>query len=115
MLMIDRITCRQLRPHPNVVTLLGVCLKDPNICIVTEYVDGGSLDKLIYNFKQELDLRSIVKIAKDAASGMVHLHSENIIHADLAARNLLVNRNKQHLQRVLEFYSLSFSDFKSWK
>ena len=31
----------------------------------------------------DLDARKIVKFAKDIASGMSHLHAENIMHLDL--------------------------------
>lgn len=36
----------QLR-HPNVVLYIGACTKPPNICIVTEWCEHGSLYRLV--------------------------------------------------------------------
>jgi len=37
-----------------------------------------------------MDINLAIRMIKNVASGMNHLHSENILHCDLAARNLLV-------------------------
>lgn len=37
---------RNLRPHPNCVTMFGVCSSLP-VCIVTEFVEGGNVEELI--------------------------------------------------------------------
>jgi len=77
----------RLRPHKNVVQLLGIC-KSP-LCIVTEFYKNGSL--LNYLAHQTLTDAEVVKILKGIAAGMVHLHKENVIHRDLAARNILLS------------------------
>jgi len=79
---------KNLRNHPNVCSILGICT-DP-VAIVMEYVSGGSLLSCIANKKIQMTPTRVVKFAKDIASGMSHLHAENIIHLDLACRNLLV-------------------------
>lgn len=33
---------RQLR-HPNIVQFMGVCLEKPDLCIITEFLERGSL------------------------------------------------------------------------
>lgn len=38
-----------IRPHPNVVSLLGVCTEPSHYAIITEYLVGGSLDKALEN------------------------------------------------------------------
>ena len=48
----------------------------------------------------------VLELAKDIASGMSHLHAENIIHLDLACRNLLVSEganDRQHI-KVLQLF-----------
>eukprot|EP00027_Filamoeba_sp_ATCC50430_P004459 CAMPEP_0168552362 /NCGR_PEP_ID=MMETSP0413-20121227/6674_1 /TAXON_ID=136452 /ORGANISM="Filamoeba nolandi, Strain NC-AS-23-1" /LENGTH=843 /DNA_ID=CAMNT_0008582967 /DNA_START=113 /DNA_END=2644 /DNA_ORIENTATION=- len=85
---------RNLRSHPNVCTIFGVCT-DPQypICIVMEYLPDGSLDHLVYQDQSsqfKIDWESFFDFAKDIASGMSHLHAENILHCDLACRNLLL-------------------------
>jgi len=82
-----------LRPHPAVVALLGVCI-DPNypLCIVTEWMSGGSLLNLI-NQNVEIPLERVREFALAICSGMNHIHHENIIHCDLAARNCLIEKD----------------------
>jgi len=97
---------KNLRPHPNVCDLLGVCTKPEfPICIVTELLSEGSLVDLIQNGKISIDANLAVTIAKDIASGMSHLHKENILHCDLAARNLLVSLKgkDQYVIKVADF------------
>jgi serine/threonine protein kinase len=79
---------KKLRPHQNVVLFLGVTL-DP-ICIVTEYMLGGSLESLLKNDHMTFSIPALKRITAGIAAGMFHLHSENIVHRDLAARNVLV-------------------------
>jgi serine/threonine protein kinase len=77
-----------LRPHPNVVQVLGVSVNGTYPAIVMEFCPGGSLDKFLAN--KELSVKEQYKLIKGIAAGMLHLHSSNIIHRDLAARNVLV-------------------------
>ena len=65
-----------------------------------EYVSGGSLLHCLANDKISLNTKKVIKFASDIASGMSHLHAENIIHLDLACRNLLVNFAAKDVQHV---------------
>jgi len=89
--------------HPNVVRFCGLCVVPPNLCIVTQYFENGSLEDLVVNRKPKVDLelRTVVSMAIDIASGVLHLHMEGVIHRDLAARNLLVDSNMS--VRVADF------------
>eukprot|EP01119_Soliformovum_irregulare_P018069 TRINITY_DN5478_c0_g1_i3.p1 TRINITY_DN5478_c0_g1~~TRINITY_DN5478_c0_g1_i3.p1 ORF type:complete len:691 (-),score=199.18 TRINITY_DN5478_c0_g1_i3:164-2104(-) len=78
-----------MRPHPNVIQLLGVS-KDP-WALVTEYLPEGNIMKFLENGGAKMDEDVIWKISNDVIRGMAHLHAENIVHCDLAARNLLVS------------------------
>jgi len=79
---------KNMRNHTNVCSIFGICTNP--VAIVMEYVPGGSLLNCIANKKIAMTPSRIVKFARDIASGMSHLHAENIIHLDLACRNLLV-------------------------
>lgn len=78
-----------MRPFPNVIQLFGVVTK-PELMIVTEFCDGGSLyAKLRIGITKQEQIQALFQIAK----GMNHLHNEGIIHRDLAARNILLSSN----------------------
>jgi len=81
---------KNLRPHPHVVTMLGV-VSDP-LCIVTKYYENGSLIDLL-NSEHKMSMSVNITIMKGIASGMLHLHKEGIIHRDLAARNVLLDKD----------------------
>ena len=34
-----------VKPHRNIVLLLGICTTEGQFCIVTEFCDNGSLEK----------------------------------------------------------------------
>ena len=69
---------------------LGIC-SEP-LAIITELAPNGSLD--VYLKKNlQIDLNQKKKWMKQISTGIGHLHSEEIIHKDLAARNILLGEN----------------------
>ena len=48
-----------------------------------QYVPNGSLWAMRVSNALKLDTKSVIDYALDIASGMLHLHSEDIIHCDL--------------------------------
>jgi len=82
---------KHLRPHPNVVSVLGVCMDLVDPFILSEYIDGGSLSQLLNETQAFLSPEAAVQICKDVASGISHVHREGILHNDIASRNVLVS------------------------
>jgi serine/threonine protein kinase len=50
----------------------------------------GSLDKLLYDSNEKLSNERKLELIEGIALGMYHLHKHNIVHCDLAARNILL-------------------------
>jgi len=96
----------RMRPHYNVLLLLGVCTVSPPYCIVTEYMDGGSLYALLMSDKK-IDNSDIVKIIKGVGRGLLHLHMEGVVHRDLAARNILLKETKDGFEPKISDFGLS--------
>jgi len=98
---------KKLRPHSAVVQFLGISINQQQCMIVTEYMSGGSLYDLLHS-DVYLAPPLLLQILKNIASGMCHLHREEIIHRDLAARNCLLTGNLEvkvadfGMSRVLE-------------
>lgn len=78
-----------LRPHKNVVQLRGLCLQP--LCVVMDFVDGGSLESRLHKREVEVTWREVFKWAQGIVAGLHHCHCEGIVHRDLAARNVLLD------------------------
>ncbi|XXG71783.1 hypothetical protein AAC387_Pa07g1029 [Persea americana] len=80
--------------HKNVVQFIGACTRAPSLCIVTEYMSGGSVYDFLHKQKGTFKLPSLLRVAIDVSKGMNYLHQNNIIHRDLKAANLLMDENE---------------------
>jgi sterile alpha motif and leucine zipper-containing kinase AZK len=82
--------------HPNILQFMGACTHPPHLCIVTEYMNKGSLFKLLHRTPEwQPTYCDKLQIAIDIARGMHYLHSSKppIIHGDLKSANILLNSN----------------------
>jgi serine/threonine protein kinase len=86
-------TMRSIKPHPNVVMLLGIC-HDP-YSLVTEFMEQGSLDRWLKAHPDVDDKGGLRRIVREIIAGVAHLHAQPLIHRDLAARNVLVAASGQ--------------------
>jgi hypothetical protein len=84
-----------LQPHENVVTLFGVVvLGDDELGAVVELCARGSLsDALCGANKRTWTHEAKERVAHDAACGVAHLHRNEIVHRDIAARNVLLTKH----------------------
>ncbi|XP_043991577.1 mitogen-activated protein kinase kinase kinase 21 [Gambusia affinis] len=77
--------------HPNIIKLEGVCLEEPNLCLVMEYARGGTLNRALTG--RRIPPHILVNWAVQIARGMLYLHEEAvvpIIHRDLKSSNILL-------------------------
>ncbi|KAG2382004.1 hypothetical protein C9374_005796 [Naegleria lovaniensis] len=92
--------------HPNIVQFFGVIIAGSKKYMVVEYLENGSLDKLIYNVKlgmERITLHQKIDILLGVAKGMNYLHSlkpRGIIHRDLKPGNILLD---QHVAKICDF------------
>src|SRR5690349_8377061 len=82
----------KLKPHPNIVLFRGMTTNP--FCLVFDYCEGGSLENYINGNHGKISLNQKLSWSSDIANGMTHLHfglnGQEIIHRDLASRNILV-------------------------
>ncbi|KAF5900706.1 mitogen-activated protein kinase kinase kinase 21-like isoform X1, partial [Clarias magur] len=77
--------------HPNIIRLEGVCLEEPNLCLVMEYAQGGTLNRALTG--RRIPPHILVNWAVQIAKGMQYLHEDAavpIIHRDLKSSNILI-------------------------
>jgi len=85
-------TLRDMR-HPNVVQFMGLSRNSTDVFIITEFIPGGDLRKILKDEAKELPWTLRAKISTDVAYAMTFLHSKGLIHRDLKSNNLLVDNN----------------------
>ncbi|CAK9032596.1 Serine/threonine-protein kinase CTR1 (Protein CONSTITUTIVE TRIPLE RESPONSE1) [Durusdinium trenchii] len=80
--------------HPRLVSFIGACLQPPNICIVTEFMAGGSLHHLLHKARTPLTLGTQSKMALQVCEGVdfLHGHSPPVVHRDLKSLNIVLDR-----------------------
>ncbi|EOX92856.1 Mitogen activated protein kinase kinase isoform 3, partial [Theobroma cacao] len=81
--------------HPNVILFLGACTKPPQLSMITEYMEMGSLYFLIHlsGQKKRLSWRRRLKMLRDICRGLMCIHRMKIVHRDLKSANCLVNKH----------------------
>jgi hypothetical protein len=84
--------------HPNILTLLGVCTDTLPFLLITELMVNGDLKSYLracrpaeeINQKAKLTLLDIIVMMEAVCTGLKHLEAVEVIHRDVAARNVLV-------------------------
>ncbi|CAH4031653.1 unnamed protein product [Pieris brassicae] len=97
--------------HENIVSLKGVCLEEPNLCLVMEYARGGPLNRVLSGRKIRPGI--LVDWAIQVARGMAYLHVDapiSLIHRDLKSSNVLLSETIL-TDDMLENKTLKITDF----
>ncbi|TMW66113.1 hypothetical protein Poli38472_003878 [Pythium oligandrum] len=79
--------------HPNIVQFIGATWDNcSNVCIVMEYLENGDMHSVLHsNIGRSFTWADpLLKMAIDAAQGMLYLHSQEIpvVHRDLKSVNV---------------------------
>ncbi|XP_069791533.1 discoidin domain-containing receptor 2-like isoform X2 [Narcine bancroftii] len=97
---------------PNIIRLLGICIGDDPLFMVTEYMENGDLNQFLSqqvlenhftlaNNLPSVSYQCLLQMMAQIASGMKYLSLLNFVHRDLATRNCLVGNH----------YTIKISDF----
>jgi predicted ATPase len=83
----------RLGDHPHIVTVhdIGKELGEPYI--VTQFVDGGSLDKLLRQAdRQQLPIADVLRIGNEVCQALSYAHGRGIVHRDVKPGNIWLTR-----------------------
>ncbi|KAF9477419.1 Pkinase-domain-containing protein [Pholiota conissans] len=89
-LIVNEILVMKESQHPNIVNFLeSYLVKNNELWVVMEYMEGGALTDIIENNTLEED--QISSICLETCRGLGHLHSQSIIHRDIKSDNVLLD------------------------
>ncbi|KAG8889023.1 Protein kinase [Tulasnella sp. 332] len=89
-LIVNEILVMKESQHPNIVNFLeSYLVKNTELWVVMEYMEGGALTDIIENNTLEED--QISSICLETCKGLGHLHLQSIIHRDIKSDNVLLD------------------------
>lgn len=77
--------------HPNLVQFHGLCRKGGDTYLVLEFCDGGSLQHALEQGNVS-DAR-LWQWMREIAEALAYLHGQGMLHRDLKAENILIDRH----------------------
>uniref|UniRef100_A0A182YC47 Guanylate cyclase n=1 Tax=Anopheles stephensi TaxID=30069 RepID=A0A182YC47_ANOST len=78
--------------HDNLNAFIGACTDPPNICIITDYCNRGSLKDVLENEDVKLDNMFTASMVADILRGMIYLHESPLrFHGSLRTSNCLID------------------------
>ena len=91
----NEIVMQSILRHPGIVMLMGVIPQIPNLYIVQEHVQQGSLYDMLHVKKQmtALSLSQSLQIAIDSSIVFEYMHHLGIAHRDIKSHNVLIDHN----------------------
>jgi serine/threonine protein kinase/tetratricopeptide (TPR) repeat protein len=85
--------------HANICPIYEIYEEDQNQYIVMQYVDGVTLDTIRKH--QKLSQAQIIDIALQVCQGMQLAHDNGVVHRDIKAANIMIDR--QGRVKILDF------------
>jgi serine/threonine-protein kinase CTR1 len=78
--------------HENIIQYIDCYKENDKIVLLTEYIEGKSLDKILND--TYLEIHKKIEILHDIAKGMFFLHTLKpaIIHRDLTSSNIMIHQ-----------------------
>ncbi len=95
--------------HQNIVTVYGFIDYEGLLGIVMEYVEGTSLDKIIYS-KRRLHINDAIYLMKQILDAVGYANSKGFIHRDIKPSNIIVTADGT--AKIMDF-GISKSIFES--
>ena len=86
--------------HQNIVTVYGFVEFDNLLGIVMEFVDGESLEKVIFK-NRHLHVFDVIYIADQLLDGIGYAHTKGYIHRDIKPSNIIVN--SEGIVKIMDF------------
>ena len=86
--------------HPNIVRYYNTSYTRENIYISLEVAHGGNLETAIEKKKFHEKPNIIYNIAIQIASGLSYIHTQNMLHRDIKASNILLLTDQNEMPQI---------------
>jgi len=77
--------------HPNIVEVLDFIEQDGQSFVISEYIDGPSLEKYLQSEKKGISYNKILKIIEGPLNALNYIHSKGIIHRNIKPSNIILD------------------------
>ncbi|KNC79387.1 TKL/RAF/RAF protein kinase [Sphaeroforma arctica JP610] len=95
--------------HDNILLFMGACTIPPKLCLITEWCEGDTLFKRLYDDDQQpLTKVDVCSVAYECAVGLSYLHAKQIVHRDLKSANIFL---VSQCNNGIATYSVRIGDF----
>lgn len=88
-LIINEIIVMKESKHPNIVNFIDSYLIKPDLWVIMEYMEGGSLTDVVTHCI--LNESQIATVCREVLNGLKFLHSKGVIHRDIKSDNILLS------------------------
>ena len=95
----EEVSIHSQMKHKNVVKLIGYCIGETTLTMVSEYIPRGNLEDILHRIGYSFTLDTILGIAIGCAEALsymhsMHLSSDNLVcHGDIKPANILLDAN----------------------
>ena len=93
--------------HPNIVTVYDVTEEEGVFCIVMEYVEGESVDRLLAK-KRVINFEDSVRIIIKICEALDYAHKQGIVHRDVKPANIIIT--KDGVPKLMDFGIAKLAD-----
>ncbi|KAG6808164.1 hypothetical protein H0H92_005177, partial [Tricholoma furcatifolium] len=102
--------------HPNLLPFYGLYLYKNRLSLVSPWAENGTLFDFMQKEKKakRLQWETRLLLCSDVVEGIKYLHSNDMIHGDLKACNILVDKSHRAYLADFGFASVDQKDLENW-